>query len=98
MVKIWQPSGVIPMECSNWAESDRARVTAQVFYVGERDDTGPTFTAEDYVTLNLLGSLKVTDRLEVFGRIENVFDVDYEEIEAFAAPGVSAFAGVRYTF
>lgn len=35
--------------------------------------------------------------LEVFGRLENLFDEDYEEVYGFSAPGFAAFGGIRMT-
>ena len=35
--------------------------------------------------------------LEVFGRVENLFDEDYEEVYGFEAPGFAAFGGIRMT-
>jgi vitamin B12 transporter len=35
--------------------------------------------------------------LEVFGRVENLFDEDYEEVYGFTAPGFAAFGGIRMT-
>ncbi len=35
--------------------------------------------------------------LELFGRVENVFDEDYEEVYGFTAPGFAAFGGIRMT-
>ena len=34
--------------------------------------------------------------MKLFGRIENLFDVDYEEIYGFGTPGISAYGGVRF--
>ena len=35
--------------------------------------------------------------LELFGRIENLFDENYDEVYGFASPGVAAFGGIRMT-
>lgn len=35
--------------------------------------------------------------LELFGRLENLFDEDYEEAYGFASPGFAAFGGIRVT-
>ena len=35
--------------------------------------------------------------LEVFGRVENLFDEDYEEVYGFSTPGFAAFGGIRMT-
>jgi outer membrane cobalamin receptor len=37
----------------------------------------------------------VTPRLELFGRIENLFDREYEEVFGFPALGRGVMAGLR---
>jgi outer membrane cobalamin receptor len=44
---------------------------------------------------NVGGSWSIKGRVEVFGRIENLFDRSYEEAFGFPALGRSAMAGVR---
>ena len=55
-------------------------------------------TLDDYTLLRLTGQYKVTDIVEVFGRVENVLDQDYREIFGIATPGLAAYAGVRLRF
>ena len=76
-------------------------------HVGERADLdwsswpaqrvdNPSYTKVDAA----LGyKLIETERrtLEVFGRVENLFDQDYEEVYGFEAPGFAAFGGIRMT-
>jgi len=35
--------------------------------------------------------------VEVFGRIENLLDKDYQEVLGYSSPGIGAFVGVRAT-
>ena len=44
---------------------------------------------------NVGGSWRLKRRLELFGRVENLFDRPYEEVFGFPALGRSAMAGVR---
>jgi len=80
---------------------DRANATLTILYIGERDDLNSAFAvvnADDHVTVNLSGSFQVTDQLEIFGRVENLFNHNYQEVLTFSSPGVSAFGGFRFTF
>jgi outer membrane cobalamin receptor len=36
--------------------------------------------------------------LELFGRVENLLDEDYEEAFGFSAPGIAGFGGVKIVF
>ena len=56
---------------------------------------GGLFDADGYNVWNAGASWRVARRLEIFGRVENLFDRRYEEVFGFPAPGRGAFAGLR---
>ncbi|MBL8671389.1 MAG: TonB-dependent receptor [Alphaproteobacteria bacterium] len=83
----------------------KARVTAGVYLAAQQDDTRFTaaFASEqqklkDYKLFNLGLSYQLTESIELHGRIENLFNADYEEVYGFRQPGISGFAGVRARF
>ena len=82
----------------------RGTANLDIPYVGERDDMDfSAFPArrvslDDYAVVNLRGSFKVHRDLEVFGRIENLFDEDYEQAFGYGTPGFSAYGGMKLTF
>jgi len=51
-----------------------------------------------YFLANLSASYNLTDKVELYGRIDNVFDTWYEEAWAYATPGRSAYAGIKLMF
>jgi len=53
---------------------------------------------DNYVLVDLAGSWRVTNNLDLFARINNLLDEDYEDVFGFATPGITAFAGIRYRF
>lgn len=53
---------------------------------------------DDYEVLDISASYQVSDNLELFGRIENVTDEDYEEIPTYNTSGAAGYAGVRFNF
>ena len=80
----------------------RARAYASVIHNGSMLDNDyrggflPTKTRLDsYTLINLGGSILLTDRLEFYGGIENVFDQQYEEQLTYNTPGRGFFAGIR---
>ena len=81
---------------------NRGELAANVLYVGNRRDLHPvTFsavTASDYVTLNLTGRFKINEWLTIFGRVDNVWDEDYEDVPGFGTAGVSAYGGIRVEY
>jgi vitamin B12 transporter len=72
-------------------------IGATVLIVGDSfDDVGNTRQNDGYVVADLRASYGITENLEVFGRIENVTDEEYETIFQFGQPGRAFFGGVRY--
>jgi vitamin B12 transporter len=55
-------------------------------------------TLDDYWLVDLAASYKLQKGVELFGRVENALDAQYQEVFGFNTPGIAAFAGVRFTF
>ncbi len=53
---------------------------------------------DDYWLVNAAASYKVQPGVELFGRVENVLDQDYQEVFGFETAGVAAYAGVRISY
>ncbi len=53
---------------------------------------------EDYEVINITASYNVVAGLELFGRVENLLDEDYQEVPTYNTSGVAGYAGVRYSF
>ncbi|MCV6595832.1 MAG: TonB-dependent receptor [Mangrovicoccus sp.] len=67
------------------------------------DFTAPSFGSEnvdldDYVIANITAQHDVTDQIQLYARIENLFDTDYEELDGYATQGRILFAGLRAKF
>lgn len=57
-----------------------------------------TQVVASYTTVDLRASYPLKDGLEVFGRVENAFDEDYQTILNYGTPGRGAFLGLRARF
>lgn len=73
-------------------------------YNGEQQDSEfifatlqDTVSLDPYLLVNLYGTYRLSDNLEAFARVENLLDEQYEDVFSFRAPGVSAYAGIRFT-
>jgi vitamin B12 transporter len=51
-----------------------------------------------YNLVNLGGSYKVVDNIELYARVENLLDEKYEEIFGYRASGIGVYGGVRWAF
>ena len=92
---------------STWTTADeRLSGTLTVRYNGRQQDvafTDPSFvpvnvTLDDYVLVNLNAEYRLTDGITLFGRVENLFDEDYEDVFSYANPGTAAYGGLRVRF
>jgi len=58
----------------------------------ERDSAG---VLQDWFRIDLRSSYKLNDEVELFGRVENLLDEQYQDIFQFGTPGVSGYVGIR---
>lgn len=59
------------------------------------DDAAGSVRIGGYAVLDLRASWQVTDTLELFGRIENLWDEHYQTAAGFGTAGRGVFAGIR---
>lgn len=53
---------------------------------------------DDYQVLGLNASYQLTQELQLYGRLENALDEDYQEVPTYNTSGAAGYAGVRYIF
>ena len=53
---------------------------------------------DDYQLLELTASYQLLPGLQLYGRLENALDEDYEEVPTYNTSGAAGYAGLRYTF
>ncbi len=51
-----------------------------------------------FTLVNLSATYDISPALQVFGRVENLFDADYREVFAFTTAGRAAYGGARVRF
>jgi vitamin B12 transporter len=84
----------------------RASATLGIDHNGNRRDTvffpfpqpSQRFVLDEYTLVRLAGTYRLTDWLQVFGRIENALNEQYEEVFSYATPGRAGYLGMRATF
>jgi vitamin B12 transporter len=83
--------------------SDMFGASLTVRYNGEQKDFQFTPFGSDRVTLssytlvNFGADYRINDRWQVYGRVENLFDTEYQEVFSFLSPGRGVYAGLRAT-
>lgn len=74
--------------------TDDWALSTNVFFNGREVDFGQ-IGVDAFVTLGLKASYRLNERWEIYGRIENATDSDYQDIAGFGTAGLSTFAGIR---
>ena len=81
---------------------DRAVIDLGINYNGKMQDSEFIFatpesfvTLGDYVLASFAASYAVSDTVKMIGRVENLFDDNYQEVFGFASTGIGLYAGVR---
>ncbi|MDK2847116.1 MAG: vitamin transporter [Desulfuromonadales bacterium] len=87
----------------NYRFLDRANANLDIFYFGEREDLDlydwtETKTLGAYTVVNLALSYEISEHFRIHGRVENLFDEKYEEVNGFGTPGIAGYAGASLTF
>jgi vitamin B12 transporter len=89
----------------NWRTSDdRAGLNLNVRYNGEQiDDSFATFpampvTLDAFTLVTLGGDWRLSEALQVYGRVENALDEDYTEVFGYASPERAYYVGLRAGF
>ncbi|ODP37983.1 TonB-dependent receptor plug domain-containing protein [Sphingomonas turrisvirgatae] len=72
---------------------------ATVLVVGDSfDNAANTVRLDGYALAGVRASLPIGDRLEVYGRVDNLFDADYQTAGGYNVYGRTAHGGVRVRF
>ena len=64
----------------------------------DRNDFGQRVRLDGYVLADLRASFPVTETVEIYGRVENLFDEQYRTVIGYNTPGRAAYGGVRARF
>ena len=78
--------------------TDKLVLGTGLIWVANREDFDSNsfarIDAEDYATARIYTRYQLNDMVAINGRIENLFDQKYSEVDGFPARGIGAFTGV----
>jgi vitamin B12 transporter len=88
---------------AEWRPTAKLSISPSVLYVGSwidgnRDFSIPRLTAGGYTVANVAANYDLTDKLSIFGRVDNLTGRHYEEPVGFLQPSRGAYAGVKARF
>jgi vitamin B12 transporter len=89
---------------ANYQVGRNGNINLNLIYVGKRADTNyatrpaSRLTMPGYAVINMAASFDLTKKFQIIGRIDNLFNRQYEEVAGFGTPGISAFGGIKTSF
>ena len=91
-----QHSGSLTVD---WQTPFGLSVGSSVLLIGDSfDDASNSVALDGYALVGLRASLPINDRLELYGRVDNIFDVQYTVVAGYNSFGRNAAVGVRAKF
>ena len=81
----------------NWKVFPRFETDLIVRYTGPRMDSGQN-KLKQYTTTDMTFNYELNKTFTVFTRIENLFNVHYQEVRLNGEPGINAYGGIRAKF
>ncbi len=81
-----------------WQALDDLTVDSTVRAIGRQYDSATGAYLGGFVTVDLAAAYRLTDWLTVQGRVENLLDKQYEEVDTYGTAGLMAYAGLKAAF
>ena len=81
-----------------WQPNNSINLNTNIQYNGSQKDIvyPRNVKLSEYAIVNFSTNLNITDKIEGFIRLENIFDESYEEVYGYEALGFGAYIGIRY--
>lgn len=80
----------------NWQIAPNFRSNLAVIYNGDEEDSRGT--VDSWTRVDLSGTWQPNNNIEVFARLENLTDREYQQIFGYGTPERSAYVGLTYFF
>jgi vitamin B12 transporter len=83
---------------------ERARVGVDLTYNGETDQVNfgafpsQRVSVDDYLLVDVTAAYRLTETVELYGGVRNLFDADHSDVFGYAEEPVTGYLGLRATF
>jgi vitamin B12 transporter len=79
-----------------WTPTDALTFGADLTYTGKQfDDVANTRRLPGYLLIDVTAGYKFDEHFELYGRIENLTDSDYQPVFNYNSAGRAFYAGIR---
>ena len=79
-----------------WRAQDNLTINANAQHNGTQTDIGGV-TLDAFTLVNVNANFNATDKLDLYLRLDNLFDEDYQEVFGYQTLGFGASLGLRYS-
>ena len=85
----------------NYNHADIVNFNTEIIHIGKREDLNfsvfpvQRVRLESYTTVNISAAYNIISNIQLYGRVENLFDTEYEEVLGYNTPGLSGYAGIK---
>ncbi|WP_119307720.1 TonB-dependent receptor plug domain-containing protein [Cohaesibacter haloalkalitolerans] len=62
------------------------------------DRTDTYVALDDYILVNVGADYQINDKIQVYGRIQNLFDENYQEVAGYNTAGITGYVGLKADF
>jgi len=88
----------------NYNFHKKGNINLSFIYIGESEDeyfdpltwTSVRKTLSGYALLNAAASFNFTSNFQIFFRLDNIFNEEYEMVKGYGTPGFSVYGGVNF--
>ncbi len=110
LAEVRRPEHAARFDVNYAFDRGRGNLNVGAIYNGEMADVAffnappPVFfgsqrvTLDEYWLVNVAASYKMMPGVEIFGRVENLLNEDYQDVFGFETADIAAYAGLRLTY
>ncbi|WP_271272482.1 TonB-dependent receptor plug domain-containing protein [Aliamphritea hakodatensis] len=97
---IRHPEHTASLNASQLLSNGKTRLSGGLQFTGRQNDTRFSSTndpveLDSYTVANLAVTHAYSDNIEIFTKVNNLFDEDYEEIYGYGTPGINFMVGIK---
>ncbi len=94
-VEVRRPEHIANLMFNYLLPSRRGNVNLNIQYNGRFSTPRDRVDLPSFTLVTLAGAYNLNKSVQLFARVENLLDQDYEEVWSAQSPGIGVFAGVR---
>jgi vitamin B12 transporter len=81
-----------------WTPTPQSSLGLSISFTGKRfDDPDEMVPLAAFATVDVFGSVAITDRIQLYARGDNVLDAHYETAAGYHAPPRNWLAGLKFS-